>query len=69
MHTNNHMIVLDEVTGYTPTEIGVTYTDTTNTTVFIPITVLVRLYEGVKFNIERNDIDWTKFCDGLFKEE
>lgn len=69
MYTLKNVIHLDEVRGYKPAQDGVFYTDKTGSQIFIPMAVLVRLYEGVQFDFERNGGDWKKFCNNLFVEQ
>lgn len=57
----------DVATGFSPVTGGVQYTDKSGARVFIPTTLLVRLYEGVKWNHERNSsLPWDEYCDSLW---
>lgn len=59
----------DVARGYSPVDGGVEYTDTSGARVFIPMKLLVRLYEGVKWHHERNvDQPWDEFCESLFNQ-
>ena len=69
MKTENNVIVLEDAIKYSPTKDGVNFTDVTGTKFHIPIKLLVRLYEGTKFHMERNEIDWDRFLDDVFKQK
>lgn len=59
----------DVAQGYSPVDGGVEYTDASGARVFIPVQLLVRLYEGVKWHHERNNtVDWDEFCGSLFEK-
>ena len=64
------IVELEDVrSGYSSVTGGAEYTDKSGARVFVPITLLVRLYEGVKWHHERNsDLDWNDYCDSLFAE-
>lgn len=64
------IVELEDVrSGYSPVAGGVEYTDKSGARVFIPMTLLVRLYEGVKWHHERNSSqDWNEYCNSLFAE-
>ena len=68
MKTENGVIILEDATGFTPNGNGTTYTDLSGMKIFIPLELLVRLYEGTKFDFERHGYDWEKKCDMLFKK-
>jgi hypothetical protein len=60
----------DVAQGYTPVAGGVEYVDMSGARVFIPMKLLVRLYEGAKWHHERNsDQPWERYCGHLFIEE
>lgn len=60
----------DVAQGYSPVAGGVEYTDINGARVFIPMKLLVRLYEGVKWHHEKNaDQPWDEFCNSLFNDE
>lgn len=63
------LVELEEAVGYSPESNGVTYTDITGARVFIPMSLLVRLYEGTKEHFERRGVCWREYTDSLFKEE
>lgn len=67
MHTSNGRIVLEDSVGFLPSVDGVSYTDITGTKIHIPMKLLVRLYEGSKFHLEREGLDWERFTNSLFK--
>jgi len=69
MKTTNGQIILEDASGFMPVAGGVEYTDASNTRVFIPYSLLIRVYDGVKYHWERNGIDWEQFCDSLFTDE
>lgn len=64
------IVELEDVgSGWSPVTGGAEYTDKSGARVFIPIALLVRLYEGVKSHHERNsDLDWEDYCDSLFQK-
>ena len=66
MKTQREFIILEDVTGFSPTQYGVDYTDTSGAKIHIPMTLLVRLYEGTKFDFERKGVNWDEFCKSLF---
>lgn len=68
MKIKGNIFELEEVNGYSPSMIGVAYTDINQTRVFIPMKVLIRLYEGVKSDIERKGCRWEEFVNALFAE-
>lgn len=69
MKTQQNTIILEDSIGFSPTPHGVNYTDISGTRIHIPISLLVRLYEGTKEHMERKGVDWVKFCDSLFNKE
>lgn len=66
MKTEGNLIVLEDSTGFTPHPHGVEYTDISGARVYVPMKLLVRLYEGTKYNFEKK-FDWDDFCDSLFE--
>ena len=61
------MIILEDCKGYSPNTNGVEFTEQpSGVRVFIPYDLLVRLYEGSKFQHEKRGGDWDSFCDSLF---
>lgn len=66
MKTSNNRIILDDAIRYSPTNIGVDFTDETNTNFHIPMKLLVRLYEGAKHCHTKKSGDWESFCNSLF---
>ena len=66
MKIHNGKFILDDATRFSPETDGVRYVDTTETTVIIPYPLLVRLYEGARFDFERKGGNWEDFCNGLF---
>ena len=68
MKMQNGRVILEDAASFSPTSIGVDYTDINGNKVHIPIKLLVRLYEGSKFHHERtSDFEWCEFCNGLFE--
>lgn len=56
--------------GWIPVAGGVEYTDVSGARVFIPMALLVRLYEGVKHQHEQACVKpWEDFCKNLFSTE
>lgn len=68
MKTIRGTIILEDSSRFSPGAEGVTYTDVTEASVFIPYPLLIRLYEGARHHIEHNGLDWERFCDGLFEK-
>lgn len=60
---------LEEVRGYTPYDHGVRYTDKSGNEIYIPMKLLIQLYEGAKFQKERYGIDWKEFTDRFFEND
>lgn len=69
MKTKNGVIVLEDSTSFSSIEDGVGYTDISGTKFFIPMPLLIRLYEGTKYTFKKRGIDWDDFCESLFEEE
>lgn len=67
MKTEGNMIVLEDSARFTPFTHGVEYTDVSGARVYVPMKLLVRLYEGTKYNFEKK-VDWDDFCNSLFEE-
>lgn len=67
MKSVNGAIQLDDIERLCPGATHVEYVDTTGITVRIPHTVLARLYEVAKHNVESRGGDWDKHCYALFK--
>jgi len=68
MKTQNNVILLEDVEGFLLTPFGVSYTDISGARLHIPMKVLVRLYEGAKYDAERKGVNWKEFCNSLFME-
>ena len=59
---------LENARGYTPFKDGVRYKDLNGNEVYIPMKLLISLYEGVKFDKERHGISWKEFTDSFFDD-
>ena len=60
----------DAARGYNPVAGGVEYTDKSGARVFVPMALLVRLYEGVKWDHERACVTpWDEYCHNLLNEK
>jgi hypothetical protein len=68
MYMRNKTIFIENVSRFTPSPDGVSFTDSSETSFFIEMKDLVRLYGGSKFHLEKT-VDWEKFCNGLFEKE
>lgn len=69
MKTVNGIVFLEErAGGASVLNSGVEYTDASNTRVHIPAKVLVGLYELMKYDIERRDVNFDAYADSLFEE-
>jgi hypothetical protein len=66
MKTVDRFIVLEDAKSFSPTASGVDYTDESGARIHVPMSLLVRLYEGAKHDLTRKGVDWKKFCDSLF---
>jgi hypothetical protein len=67
MKTAKGVIILEDAKRFSPDSSGVTYTDESEMTIHIPMKLLVRLYEGARFHMDRDGTDWNDFCDTLFE--
>lgn len=69
MKTANGTIILDEdIRGFSPVEDGVIFTEETGVKFFVRYSLLVRLYEGSKYSLEKRGVKWDDFCKKLFEE-
>ena len=66
MLTTDRFIILEDAKSFSATAIGVDYTDKSGARIHVPMSLLVRLYEGAKYDATRKGVDWEKFCDALF---
>ena len=66
MKTNGHCIILEDATSFSPSAIGVDYTDESGARIHIPMTLLVRLYEGARHAATQKGDNWDQFCNELF---
>lgn len=69
MKTSSGKIILEDAVRFSPTYIGVDYTDESEIRIHIPMKLLVRLYEGSKYQLEKNGYNWEEFCNTLFEEQ
>ena len=69
MRTSNSQIILEDCKGYSPTTDGVSYTDMAGTQIFIPMKLLVRLFDGTKEHLERTGVDWEVFVKNIFENK
>lgn len=60
-------LLLNDVENYRVNSKEIDYVDTKRNKIVIPIKLIVRLYEGAKFDKERKGINWKDFCDSLFE--
>ena len=67
MRTSINTIILEDCEGYSPTTEGVSYTDITGTKIFIPMKLLIRLFDGTKDHLERTGVDWEVFVKNIFE--
>ncbi len=47
----------------------VNYNDSDGNSIIIPLSLVVRLYEGSRRLYERRGFDWDSFCNDLFKDK
>jgi len=69
MIIRKNTILLDDHAGFSPTREGVTYVDKTGVSIYVPLKLLVSLYEGTKFDMERRGIDWEQLTNNLFMQQ
>jgi hypothetical protein len=68
MKTINGTVVLENIKRYSAGVDGVRYVDSSGSEIFIPIEILVRLYDGIEEHIRGVGLDWDKFCKNIFKK-
>lgn len=68
MKTVNGTICLEDIRSSSPEKEGVYYTESTGVRIFIPMDVLIRLYDMTKHQISKSE-NWDEFCNNLFKKE
>lgn len=65
----NGVVYLEDSVGFSPDIHGVKYKDTNGNNIYVPIKLLIRLYEGHKYNYEKKLCGvWEEYCDNLFKD-
>lgn len=69
MKSYKNRLFLEDVIRFSPMSYGVDFTDESETNFHIPMKALIRLYEGTKFQMEKNGVNWEEFCDKQFKGE
>ena len=62
MKSYNGAIVLDDIERFCPSRSYIEYTDTTGIVIRIPSRVLIRLYEGMRYDIEEHGGNFTEYC-------
>ena len=67
MIVTNSRITIKDMTGFSPCGHGIHFHDSDRNTFYLPLDVLIRLYEGAKFDMERQGIDWEKLCEKVCK--
>lgn len=61
------IVKLEDALSYAPVAGGVEYTDVSGARVFVPLKLLVRLYEGFKHQHEQACFQsWDEYCKSLF---
>ena len=65
MNVTNAKIDIMNMTGFSPCNHGVHFHDSDRNTFYLRLDILIRLYEGVKFDMERQGIDWEKLCNDV----
>jgi hypothetical protein len=65
MKMSNGTVILQEVKSMSPLADAVAYTDIADNRVVIPLTVIIRLYELSKYDVEKRGGDWDSYCDHL----
>lgn len=66
MKGSNGRIYIESLARFSPYADGVDFTDLSEINFHMSIKTLVRLYEGTKFQMEKNGINWDTLCDELF---
>lgn len=67
MHVNALGVLLTEPNGILPNGDMICYTDVDGARITIPMTVIIRLYELAKFDIERQGIDFDVWAARLME--
>lgn len=68
MKIEKGIVELEDASSFYPTTPYVSYTEVGGTKVIIPMRLLVRLYEGSRYHIGKQQ-DWDKFCGSLFEDK
>ncbi|MDX9695399.1 MAG: hypothetical protein RBT49_06375 [Bacteroidales bacterium] len=64
----NGVVYLEDSVSFYPNNKEISYVDVSGNKIVVPMSLIVRLYEGSKYHYEKNCAgDWDKFCDQLFK--
>lgn len=64
----NGVVYLEDSNGFSTNMTNVCYVDVSGNKIVVPMSLIVRLYEGSKYHYEKKCAgDWDKFCDELFK--
>jgi len=70
MKTNQNIIELEDANGGMSVQThGVEYTDETGTRIYVPMKLVVHLYELAKYDLERQGYNWLEFTDSLFPKQ
>jgi hypothetical protein len=71
MKTECGKIILEDLKRYSPNCLlgYIEFVDETETKFQIPNKLVVRLYEGLKYHAEKNEVNFTEYCNNLFKNE
>ena len=69
MQINKQGVLLEEIAGFSVDALSVRYTDITGVTIHIPMEILIRLYEGVKADVQkRRGKNWDEYCTFVMED-
>jgi len=69
MRTSGNNIILTDCGNISLNHRSISYVDEEGTRIVVPHKLLVHLHDMLKFDIEKNGIDFNKYCERLFEEK
>jgi hypothetical protein len=63
------IVELEDAATWSPVCKGVEYTDRSGARVFIPESLIVRLYEGLRYHYKNSDQSWESRCNRIFSKQ
>lgn len=69
MISRGNLIILEDAKSFYPIATGIDYTDISGAKFHIPMKLLIRLYEGAKYDATQKNVNWDQFCAELFQEK